>query len=170
MNVASAVTAIAIVRGTMILATVAWAIGEVALRQSRDNLARGAWTAGVALALVHVLLAFTFVYDWDHEAAVVATVRQAADRFGIGWRGGIYVNYVFVAVWLADTIWWWLAPSSRAARPAWVEQIRFAFFLFMFVNGAIVFAAGIGRVVGVAAVGTVIAARFVGQPQLSDVR
>lgn len=144
----------------MILATVCWAAGEAMISRSagRDRMARTVWTIGVALAIVHVVLAFQFVYAWDHEAAVVATVRQTADRVGQGWRGGIYVNYVFLAVWIADACWWWIAPPSHAARPQWIGRARQAFFVFMFVNGAIVFASGIGRLIGIAAVALVLMA------------
>ena len=75
----------------MILATVAWAIGEALMRRSpaADRLARLIWTIGIALALVHVFLAFQFVYGWDHDLAVAATVQQSVDRVGWGWRGAI---------------------------------------------------------------------------------
>lgn len=138
----------------MILATVAWAMGEALMRRSprSDRLARALWTLGIALALIHVVLAFELVYAWNHEAAVAATVRQAADRFGWDWRGGIYVNYLFLTLWLGDVCWWWLAPASHASRPLRIERARLALFTFMFLNGAVVFASGIGRVVGIAAV------------------
>jgi hypothetical protein len=142
----------------MLLATIAWAIGETLMRRSPelDRLARWSWTIGIVLALVHVYLAFERVYAWDHEAAIVATVQQAADRFGQGWRGGIYVNYVFLALWLGDVCWWWIAARSRAARSFAVEAARVAFFVFMFVNGAIVFASPPGRWVGIVAVAGVL--------------
>jgi hypothetical protein len=151
-----------IVRATMILATVAWAVGETLMGRSpvSDRRARASWTIGIILALVHVVLAFDLVYAWNHEAAVEATVRQAADRFGSGWRGGIYVNYAFLAVWLGDVCWWWLAPGMRAARPRGVEAVRFAFFVFMFLNGAVVFAAGLGRVIGVVSLSAVLVDRI----------
>jgi hypothetical protein len=139
----------------MILATVAWAIGEALMRRSEasDRAARMAWTIGIALALVHVVLAFDLIYGWDHEAAVTATAQQAADRFGVAWRGSIYVNYVFLTLWLADIAWWWAWPASRASRSTGLELARRAIFLFMFVNGAVIFARGAGRLVGIAAVG-----------------
>jgi hypothetical protein len=146
------------VRGTMLFATVAWAIGEVLMRRSLelDRLARWSWTAGIALAFVHVYLAFEVVYRWDHEAAIVATAQQAAARFGQGWRGGIYVNYVFIAVWFGDVCWWWVAPRSHATRSFVAEAVRLAFFVFMFVNGAIIFASAPGRWVGMVAVAAVL--------------
>src|SRR5262249_11193377 len=113
-------------------------------------------------------LAFQLIYAWDHEAAVQATVRQAADRFGWGWRGGIYVNYVFLALWLADVCWWWLAPVSHVSRSLAIEATRVAVFTFMFVDGALVFASGIGRGIGTVAVAAALAAplvRRVGNPR-----
>jgi hypothetical protein len=153
-------TDLALVRIPMILATLGWAAGEALMRRSAaaDRLARAIWTIGIALALVHVVLAFQVVYAWDHEAAVVATAQQAADRFGWGWRGSIYVNYVFVALWLADVGWWWLAPRSHASRSATLEASRLVIFGFMFLNGAVIFASGVGRVVGVVSLAVVLAA------------
>src|SRR5262245_42608371 len=147
-------TALTIVRGTMVLATVAWMLGEVLMRRSpaSDRLARAAWTGGVALALLHVGLAFAFVYTWDHGAAVAATARQTADLFGWGWRGGIYINYVFLTLWLADVCWWWTAPASHAGRSVRLEMARVGIFTFMFFNGAVVFATAATRLVGIAAV------------------
>jgi len=159
----------------MILATVAWALGEVLMRRSpsSDRIARAIWTFGICLAFLHVVLAFQLIYAWDHEAAVEATVRQAADRFGWGWRGGIYVNYVFLALWLADVCWWWLAPLSHVSRPLGIEATRFAFFTFMFLNGAVIFASGIGRVIGTVAVSAALVAplvRRVGIPRTQNAK
>jgi len=148
------------VRGTMIVATLAWAAGETLMRRSpqADRLARAAWTVAILLAAIHVVLAFHFVYTWNHETAVAETARQSAERFGVGWRGSIYVNYVFLAIWLADVCWWWIAPASHASRSMRLEIARLATFVFMFVNGAIIFASGIGRLAGVAAVTAVLLA------------
>jgi hypothetical protein len=147
----------------MILATIAWAAGEALMRRSpeSDRLARRCWTLGIALAVIHVVLAFQLVYGWDHEAAVEATVRQTADRLGWGWRGGIYVNYVFLALWLADVSWWWLAPASHASRSARLEITRLAMFVFMFVNGAVIFASGMGRLAGTGSVALVLVASVI---------
>jgi hypothetical protein len=142
----------------MLLATVLWAAGEALMRRSAasDRLARAMWTIGIALALVHVTLAFHLIYAWDHKAAVTATVQQAADRFGWGWRGSIYYNYVFLALWLADVCWWWLARRSHASRSSTLEIARLAIFAFMFVNGAVIFASGLGRLVGIVSVTVVL--------------
>jgi hypothetical protein len=155
----------------MILATVAWAVGEALMRRSpvSDRWARAFWTMGIALALAHVVLAFQLVYAWNHEAAVAATVRQAADRFGWDWRGGIYANYVFLALWLADVGWWWLAPASHASRPLAIEAARLALFTFMFLNGAVVFASGTGRLVGIASVAVALLGSLARRQRLASV-
>jgi hypothetical protein len=155
-----ALTPLAAVRGTMILATVAWAIGEAFMRRSpaSDRVARGSWTIGITLAFIHVFLAFQLIYAWDHEAAIAATLRPSAERFGMSWRGGIYVNYVFLMIWLADVCWWWLSPVTHASRPMRLERTRLAVFIFMFLNAAVVFASGAGRLVGTASVVVVLVA------------
>jgi hypothetical protein len=157
-------TSLAVVRGTMVVATVAWALGELLIRRSpaSDRLARGLWTSGIALALLHVLLAFEFVYGWDHGAAVAATAQQTADLVGWRWRGGIYINYIFLTLWLADVCWWWAAPASHAARSVRFEIARLALFTFMFFNAAVVFATPATRVAGLAAVTSVL----IGSPVL----
>jgi hypothetical protein len=162
-----AVSELTTVRWTMIVATMAWAAAEVLMRRSPplDRLARALWTFAVALALVHVALAFQLVYAWDHEAAVAATARQAKERFGWGWRGGIYVNYVFLVLWLADLCWWWIAPASHASRSLRLEASRLALFAFMFLNGAVVFASGIGRATGTVALTVVLLASFARRPR-----
>lgn len=151
------------VRGTMLVATLAWAAGEVLMRRSPsdDRRARWAWSLGVALALVHAALAFHFAYAWSHAVAAQATMQQAADSFGWGWSGGIYVNYAFLFFWLMDVIWWWAKPASHGTRSGRLETVRLVVFVFMFVNGAIVFASGVGRVVGIASVAVVLLASLV---------
>jgi len=62
--------------------------------------ARPAWLAGALLAIVHSVIAFAVRYGWDHEAAVRVTAMRAAEIYGVAWSGSLYVNYVFLALWL----------------------------------------------------------------------
>jgi hypothetical protein len=107
------------------------------------------WTfsIGLVLALVHTILAFDQVHDWDHAGAVSATARQTAAVFGVAVGWGVYVNYVFYAVWLADAVWWRFSPEL-ARRPAAVTWALRAFYLVIIVNAAVIFAAGSRRIVG----------------------
>jgi hypothetical protein len=146
----------ALVRGLMLTATAAWACAEcLALRRPGDSLARSFYTAAAALAVVHVLAAFHITYGWSHERALADTAQQTAAVAGLAWGGGLFVNYAFLFLWLADAAWWWVAPVRRARRSAALERTRLFLFTFMFINGAIVFAGLVGRMVGIPAVAAV---------------
>jgi hypothetical protein len=116
---------------------------------------RPAWTLGALFALVHALLAFAVFYNWSHEQARVSTMRQTEALTGIAFAGGIYVNYVFLLVWLGDAAWWWVSPRSRADRPRVMAIAVHGFIFFIMVNGAVVFADGLARILGIAAVSIV---------------
>lgn len=148
------------VRATIVGATALWAAAEVVriARPGATEPGRLLWTAAVILAWGHAALAFGSVYGWSHQTAVLATARQTAATTGLDWGGGIYVNYLFLIVWALDALRWWTAPAARLARSPRLEQLRLAFFVFMFVNGAIVFAAGLARAAGIVAVAAVAAA------------
>jgi len=132
-------------------AVVSWAAAECLH-------ARLAWTLGALLALVHAILAFGVFYGWSHETARVSTMRQTEALTGIAFPGGIYVNYLFLLVWIGDATWWWWSPRSHERRPRAVAVAVHGFIFFIMVNGAVVFADGLARVVGVAAVSAVVVA------------
>ena len=110
--------------------------------------ARLFWTVGAAMAVVHVALAFHFKHAWSHAAAVADTARQTQATLGFALGEGVYVNYAFVVLWVADAFWWWLSPAGFRTRPAALDRAIRLFILFIFVNGAIVFPRGPVRVLG----------------------
>lgn len=112
--------------------------------------ARWVWTCGCVLFLAHVACAFSYYHDWSHAAAYHETARQTGDLTGWHWGGGLYWNYLFAAAWLADVLWWWLAPESFARRSPRLSAIWHGFFFFMVFNGTVVF--GHGPVRGLGAV------------------
>jgi len=135
------------------LAVIAYATAASLLLLSRGRppwrgCARWAWTLGCAFFLVHILCAFAYFHHWSHAAAYRETARQTGEITGWPWGGGIYFNYVFAAAWLADVLWWWLAPRSFAHRPAWLSAIWHGFFFFMVFNATIVFGHGPVRALG----------------------
>jgi len=113
--------------------------------------ARWAWTLGCALYLAHVGCAFQFQHGWSHAAAYRETARRTEELFGLAWGGGLYLNYLFTAVWVSDVLWWWLARTSYETRSRWLEGMLQGFLAFMAFNGAVVFAAGPVRWVSLAA-------------------
>jgi hypothetical protein len=125
---------------------------------SRGGAARAFWTAGATLAIIHVALAFHVHHAWSHDSAFTETARQTRELLGVTFGGGVFVNYAFLAVWLADAAWWWLAPAKYAGRPRALDSAVRAFLLFIFFNGAIVFGKGPVRVAGLVSLAVLAAA------------
>lgn len=134
---------------TIALAVVGWAGAEV-LRS------RVLWAAAAGLALVHSATAFMTFYGGSHAVARRETMRQTAAMTGIDFPGGIYVNYVFLAVWTLDAGWWLLSPRSYHQRPRVLSLAIRGFIFFIILNGAVIFADGWARVIGSAAVAAVL--------------
>jgi hypothetical protein len=118
---------------------------EWAAFSPRLSLARGAWTIGLVVHLVHVGFAFGLGHGWSHTAAV----RHVEEVGGFG--AGIAVNYLFAAVWTADVIWWCASPGGYAHRPRWIGYAVHSFLAFTAFNATVVFGSGPVRVAGGAA-------------------
>jgi hypothetical protein len=134
-----------LLRGTAWISLAAWAASE--WRRSRALFVAG----GVAL-LAHSAVAFHVRYGWSQQAALLDTREQTRAVTGLAFGGGLIVNYLFLLLWLAEIVWWWRSPAGYLARPPLLDRAIRAFFLFMFLNGAVVFASGPVRALGVAAV------------------
>jgi len=130
-------------RGTVWLALSLYVAGEVMRRRSALSPA-GRWlnTLGCAAFLAHVACAFHFYHAWSHSAAYVDTARQTAELTGWNSGAGLYINYLFALVWVADALSSW---STSRARPNWIIWSVRGFFWFMMFNGAVVFAHGTMR-------------------------
>jgi hypothetical protein len=114
---------------------------------------RWAWRVsltGALLCVFHIVLAFGYRHGWSHEAAVRETARQTASVYGLDWGGGVYVNYVFVAVWLTELTWWRARDVQYARRSPPVKWVTRAFYFTILFNAAVVFATTSGRLAGVA--------------------
>jgi hypothetical protein len=127
---------------------------------------RWAWwifVIGLVFTIVHTLLAFDVVHNWVHADAVRSTAMQTDAVFGMAVGWGVYVNYAFLVVWLADAWWWRVAPAGYV-RPGAVTWALRAFYMIMIFNGAVVFAAGARRLLGLAIVGWLCVAWAFGRP------
>jgi len=140
---------------------VAWAITEWR-RAAAPRAARLAFTLGFVALLLHSLVALHFRYGWSHAVALADTARQTERAIGRAVGAGLYVNYAFLVLWAVEVVWWWRAPGRYRARPRALGWSVRLFFLFMFANGAILFASGPVRFLGVAAVLVVLAAWYRG--------
>lgn len=120
--------------------TVRLAVGCYALRAWLDvaglaslRTRRAIWTAGAAFYLAHVVAAFHFVHDWRHADAWRATAEETVRL--VGWRSGagLWVNYAFTLLWLADAGAWWAVGADypqRFRRTLFVMHAVFAFLMF----------------------------------------
>jgi hypothetical protein len=108
-------------------------------QRRRQRWALVAWTAGCAMLLTHLALAFHFEHHWSHAAALAHTARRTFEVTGLDWGGGIYFNYAFALLWVADVLWWWRRARLGQATPRpvfWGIQAVFAFMMF---NATVVF-------------------------------
>ena len=144
----------ALATGTARVALVLYVAAIVMMAAGGDRGGRRArvlWSAGLLAYLTHVATAFQFVHGWSHQAAVVETARQTRELFAVDTGVGIWFNYLFTAVWGADVAWWWLDSNGYVRRPQSISAGVHLFLAFMFFNGAVVFAHGPSRWIGLAA-------------------
>ena len=119
--------------------------------------ARPVWLLGAAAYLAHVAAAFATHHGWSHAAAHAYTAARTEALLGLAWGGGLWANYAFTVLWAGEALWWRMRPGSYARRPrAWMTAVRGAF-IFMIMNGAVVFVGGPGRWLGLAVVAALIA-------------
>lgn len=112
---------------------------------SRGRFARWLWTWACLTFLVHVACAFHFTHHWSHAHAFERT------RLESGWGEGLYVNYLVMAVWTADVLWWWQSPATYAFRNRWIDRLLQGFLLFIAFNATVAFAHGAIQYAGIAA-------------------
>ena len=129
-------------------------LGEVGRRRHRQTRIVPRWAqacsaAGFALGVAHALLALGMVYGWNNARAVELTALRAKTVYGIAWAGSLYVNYVFLMWWAADTAWWWQSPDTFLRRPAALDWLWRLMTFTMVVNGAVIFGSTAGRIAGV---------------------
>jgi hypothetical protein len=119
------------IRETAWLAVAAWAVGWPRAWRGRGA---AVWTWGAAASAFHVAVAMHAGHGWSHTAAV----RHTAEVSGVG--AGVWVNYAFVAVWLADAAWLAARPAGYRRHPRWVAWGVHGFLAVVVVNAAVVFA------------------------------
>ncbi|MDA1092385.1 MAG: hypothetical protein O3A25_03805 [Acidobacteria bacterium] len=99
------------------------------------------WTGWVAF-VGHIALAFQSHYGWSHAVALAHTAAQTAAATGVETGSGLYLNYLFGVLWLVEAWWWHRHGVSVAARQTSLELAVRVFWLFMIVNGAVIFVGG----------------------------
>ncbi|MFN0018107.1 MAG: hypothetical protein ACKVP0_07610 [Pirellulaceae bacterium] len=128
-----------------------------------NDVVRIVWTLGCGLFIAHVVAAFGYYHHFSHQTAYDETARQTLEQIGFAFGGGIYFSYLFLALWIMDVAWRWLAPGTR---PTWLDWPLHAYMFFIAFNGAVIFEGGVSRVAGIIAcvlLGAVVAWRVMGR-------
>ena len=123
--------------------------GGAAIGRRTGSEPRWAWlasAAGWSCLAVHMLVAMAVRHEWSHAAAVADTARLTAQVYGVAWGGGVYVNYAFLALWLA-VVWQWRA-SPAMLLPQWLTWTWRGTVLIVVSNAAVVFAAPSRQIAG----------------------
>lgn len=109
--------------------------------RSRNSLrlARWFWTLGCLFNLAHLACAFELVHEWSHQQAYHHTAGRTAEFIGVEWGGGIYINYVFTALWCLDVGCWWLVGPQWPAHSRCYFWSVHGVFAFMVFNATVVF-------------------------------
>jgi glucan phosphoethanolaminetransferase (alkaline phosphatase superfamily) len=132
-----------LIRNTIRISLVYLFIAAILILERRPD-ARFVWTLAWAAYVIHVGMAFEHYHHWRHASAI-AHVEQVS-----GFGPGVFVSYMFTALWTIDVVWWnWVRRSARR-RIAW-----HAIMAFMVFNGAIVYETGAVRGWTIAAFGVI---------------
>ena len=123
--------------------------------KSRD-LRRWIWTAGCLFFLAHVVCAFHFHHDWSHSKAVQHIADVTEDKLGWAFGGGVYFNYLFGLLWVADAGWMWVSFPSYENRSRGARVGFHVYMMFIAINGTIFFESGPIRWVGTAVCGVLL--------------
>jgi hypothetical protein len=107
------------------------------------------WFSGALLALAHSVGAMITFHHGNQLAAFESTAKQTEQLLGFRFGAGLYVNYLFVIVWLADAAIRLLLPKHYPDFPNWYRYGVTGFLVFIAINGAIVFQASWTRYVGI---------------------
>ena len=126
-------------------------------RRPAATWARPVWLLGAAAYLAHVAAAFATYHGWSHAAAYAHTAARTEALLGLAWGGGLWVNYAFTVLWIGEALRWGMSPDSYARRSRACMTVVRGAFLFMIVNGAVVFVDGPGRWLGVAIAAALVA-------------
>ena len=153
----------ALMLGTIWLALAGFVVGEAGKTRHRRTGVEPRWAwpvslAGLLACVVHILVAMADRHGWSHQAAVLDTARQTAAVFGVAWGGGVYVNYLFVGLWLVELLRWRADPRRDLRQPRWARWALRTFYLVIVFNAAVVFAAPDRRLAGAAVTAALLAA------------
>lgn len=145
------------IRGTAWLATAGYFVGVFLLIKSRKKtrplrLTKWIWAGACDIYFLHVFAAFHFQHHWSHAAALRHVAEQSQQLIGHPVGAGIWLNYFLLVVWALDAGWLFVDEVGYQKRNKIINWAIHGFILFMFFNGAIVFAPDVVRWPSIAAI------------------
>ena len=117
--------------------------------QTWPKRARLVWTLGCVGLIAHLICAFQFYHHWSQSSALREVERQTAAVTGNAWGGGLYINYAFLAAWIADVAWWWRGLEQYRQRHWLITAVWQFVLIFMVFNATVVFKTGVVRWAGI---------------------
>lgn len=127
------------------------------IRRWDENSRRTIWAAGALSLLGHTLWTMLVVHHGSLQEAFDHTAEKTEQSVGIAVGAGLYVNFAMLAIWLADSLAWYIVPNWGNFRLKYFLPMHLVFG-FLFLNAAIVFASAGGRILGIAALAIVVVA------------
>ena len=128
------------------------------------------WSVAGLIFWIHFAAAFHFHHHWSHQHAFTHTAQRTGEMLGWEFGYGVYFNYLFLLLWAVDVSWWWFSPVGYLQRRRWISVSIQVFFLFVMINGAIVFVRGPTRWVSILALcllGILSRRRLLGKTEVS---
>jgi hypothetical protein len=128
-----------LIRATIWLAVAAWLVRvflETAARPfaARNPIIRASWTIGALACLGHAVAALGIGHCWSLTNAMRHTAMVTRQVMGVELPWAVFVNFAFVAAWLADAAR--ELPARELPSLGWV---RHSVWLLMMLNGTVVF-------------------------------
>tara|TARA_A100001037_G_scaffold290553_1_gene303551 strand:+ start:655 stop:1131 length:477 start_codon:yes stop_codon:yes gene_type:complete len=125
--------------------------------QQTSALFKVVWSTACLLAALHAYLALSDVHHWNHHHAFEHIANETERVLGFRFGYGVYFNYLFVLVWIADVIWLWGSPESYQNRSNRLSSAFHLFLILIMVNGAVVFRDGLPRYLGIVVIAAILA-------------
>lgn len=141
----------ALVYGSVWLALLCYPAGAFGFVTTEDKLRRLAkwiWSLGCTAFALHALSAYGLVYQWSNAVALRETAKQTEALTGFNSGLGLYLNFLFAVLWCLDAARWWSNPEAYFRRSNRSLLWFHGFFLFMILNGAVIFVSSPRRWLG----------------------
>ena len=142
------------IRGALICMVLFFAmrISNRKLQGTTLELAKSAWLIGSLLSLLHGLATMAYYHQFQHALAYQDTAQQTEQAIGVAVGIGIWLNYLFIIVWILDALWMNGLAKGYFSRLRAFNWMIYGFLGFIAFNGAIVFESGPVRWVGILAI------------------